>query len=503
MAQIQIDQLQYVVDGNTLFTTDRLTAHTGDRVGIVGANGAGKTTLGRIVAGATNDFTGKLQVHGAVTLVPQVAPTHAKSGGQSVVARVREAMAANPEVLILDEPSANLDEQHQEWLKQIIAGYKGLLLLISHDRTLLKAVATKIWAVRDHRFTEFGGSYDEYVADYVARQAAAAITYRHEQQAIRDLELAARKRREKAAHVRKGSKSMSPRELKTSKEKRELNAGKLERSAHAMLERAVRDNQAEKPTHAGFIKVVGADLPPIAGKSVLRVAHFNLVRAGRELLHDVNFTIAPGDCVSLTGANGSGKTTLLTAIMARKSGIALGPSVRIGYFAQDMYTLDGSRTVEQTVAAATSLDMNRSRRLVGAFGLNARFYPRLVSALSGGEQVKLQLLTVLLGAHNFLILDEPTNYLDLPAIEALTKFLQGYPGTVLFVAHDQEFRQQVATRTLAIAHRQLREPARVAQGVLPSDLPALQFKYDQMMLAEAADPDVLRDLRQQIAELKQ
>lgn len=112
MAQIQIDQLQYVVAGNILFTTDRLTAHTGDRVGIVGANGAGKTTLGRIVAGATTDFTGKLQVHGAVTLVPQVAPTRAKSGGQSVVARVREAMAANPEILILDEPSANLDEQH-------------------------------------------------------------------------------------------------------------------------------------------------------------------------------------------------------------------------------------------------------------------------------------------------------------------------------------------------------------------------------------------------------
>lgn len=112
------------------------------------------------------------------------------------------------------------------------------------------------------------------------------------------------------------------------------------------------------------------------------------------------------------------------------------------------------------------------------------------------------MLTILVSASNLLILDEPTNYLDLPAVQALEDYLVGYPGTVLFVAHDQVFRDHVATRTLVLTNRQLRDPARTAQGVPASDLPRLQFEYDQAMLAPELDTQRLQELRQKIAALK-
>lgn len=122
------------------------------------------------------------------------------------------------------------------------------------------------------------------------------------------------------------------------------------------------------------------------------------------------------------------------------------------------------------------------------------------SAISvGGERVKLQLLGILVSASNLLVLDEPTNYLDLPALQALEDFLVGYPGTVLFVAHDQAFRQKVATRTVVLQNQELRDPAHSAKGVPASDLPRLQFEYDQLMMAPELDTKRLRELRDQIA----
>jgi ATPase components of ABC transporters with duplicated ATPase domains len=132
----------------------------------------------------------------------------------------------------------------------------------------------------------------------------------------------------------------------------------------------------------------------------------------------------------------------------------------------------------------------------GGLRADRAFYDRLVGDLSGGERVKLQLLAILVSASNLLILDEPTNYLDLPALEALADYLVGYPGTVLFVAHDQAFRQRVATRTLAVDHQRLADPQRTAQGTPATDLPRLRFEYDQLMQAPELDQAKLKALRQ-------
>ena len=503
LTQLNLKQLTKTVAGEPLFTLDQLTAHSGERVGIIGANGTGKTTLAHIIAGTDTDFTGQRTVTAPVMLVPQIAPTNGRSGGQSMLDRVRTALAQRPEILILDEPSANLDDQHQRWLIGQLRHFKGLLIVISHDRELLTAVTTQIWALADHVYTPYNGNFADYITLRDQERHNDQDRYRQEQKERRQLQSAIQARHEKADRIRKGSRHMSEAERANSKSMREQNAAKMERGARALKDRMNREKVATKPHEVAPLKLVATDLPPVTGKYVISVTDLHLQRGRHDLLEHVQLHVKPGERVALAGPNGSGKSTLIEAILAQRAGIRLTPSARVGYFHQDMTTLPITQTVWQVMRHVTALDDNRTRQLMGAFGLKAKFYDRLIGELSGGERVKVQLLAILVSASNLLVLDEPTNYLDLPALQALEDFLIGYPGTVLFVAHDQTFRQKVATRVLTLTDRRLRDPQQAAQGVPATDLPRLQFEYDQLMLAPELDTQRLRELREQIAALKQ
>ena len=502
LTQLNLNHLTKTVAGTPLFTLDQLTAHTGDRIGIIGANGTGKTTLAHIIAGTDTDFTGQRTVTAPVTLVPQIAPTNGRSGGQSMLDRVRAALAQRPEILILDEPSANLDDQHQRWLIGQLQHFNGVLIVISHDRELLTAVATQIWSLADHVYTQYNGNFADFVTLRDQERHNDRDRYQQEQKERRSLQKAIQARHEKADRIRKGSRHMSEAERANSKSTREQNAAKMERGARALKDRMNRQTVATKPHEVASLKLVATDLPPVTGKYVISVADVHLKRGSHDLLEHVQLHVKPGERVALAGPNGSGKSTLIEAILAQQSGIRLAPSARVGYFHQDMTELPTAQTVWQVMSRVTALDDNRTRQLMGAFGLKAKFYDRPIGELSGGERVKVQLLAILVSASNLLVLDEPTNYLDLPALRALEDFLVGYPGTVLFVAHDQTFRQRVATRVLTLTDHRLRDPQRTAQGVPATDLPRLQFEYDQLMMAPELDTQRLRELRDQIAAAK-
>lgn len=501
LTQITLKNLTKTIAGEVLFSVDQLTAHTGDRIGIVGANGTGKTTLARLIAGIDTDFEGQRTVTDEVTLVPQIAPTRGRSGGQSMLDRVRVALAQRPAILILDEPSANLDDEHQQWLAQQLQHFNGLLLLISHDRDLLTAVTTQIWSLTEQTYTQYNGGFAQFTALQEQQRHNALDRYQNEQRERKELQQAVQVRHEKADRIRKGSRSMSAAERSNSKKIREQNAGKMERGARALRERADRQTTAVKPHETAALKLLATDLPPVTGKYLITVADLHLQRGKHDLLHHVKLRIRPGERVALAGPNGSGKSTLITAILTHTPGTRLAPSARVGYFHQDMTQLPIAQTVWHVLRRATALDENRTRQVMGAFGLTASFYDRLIGDLSGGEQVKLQLLTILVSASNLLILDEPTNYLDLPALQALEDFLVGYPGTVLFVAHDQTFREKVATRVLELTDQKLIDPEQTAQGTPATDLPRLQFEYDQLMMAPELDTRRLKEIRAQIAAL--
>lgn len=502
LTQINLNKLTKTVAGEPLFTIDQLTAHTGERIGIIGANGTGKTTLAHIIAGTDTDFTGQRTVTAPVTLVPQIAPTNGRSGGQSMLDRVRRALAQRPEILILDEPSANLDDDHQQWLIGQLQHFKGLLIMISHDRELLTAVATQIWSLADHTYTQYNGNFEDFVTLRDQQRQNDRDRYQNEQRERRALKQAVQARHEKADRIRKGSRSMSEAERANSKSTREQNAAKMERGARALKDRMNRQTVAVKPHETSALKLVATDLPRVTGKYLITITDLHLQRGKHDLLDHVQLRVKSGERVALTGPNGSGKSTLIEAILSHQTGTRLAPSARVGYFHQDMTELPHDQTVWQVISRASALDDNRTRQIMGAFGLKAIFYDRLIGELSGGEQVKVQLLTILVSASNLLILDEPTNYLDLPALQALEDFLVGYPGTVLFVAHDQAFRQKVATRVLELTNQRLIDPDKTAKSTPATDLPRLQFEYDQLMMAPDLDTKRLQEIREQIAALK-
>lgn len=505
MAELTLQAIEKLVAGRLLFKLDRLTATSGTRVGIVGRNGAGKSTLAHMIAGTDPDFSGQLIADAAVVYVPQIAPTVDQSGGQAMLARIRTALSQRPEILILDEPSSNLDEAHQQWLAQQLRHYHGLLLLISHDRQLLDAVATTIWAVDQQQFRAYPGNYTAYHEQVQRDYATHTTAYRQQVKHQRELQAAVQARHEKANRIRKGSRRMTPVERHKSRTIRETNAAKMDRSAKVLIKRGQRESTVAKPFTAAGFKLVATDFPAFTGKNVVTALHVTLRAHGQLIFHDGTFTIQPGSRVAITGANGSGKTTLLRAIIAgRTSGLTLAPGAKVGVFNQDMTVLNQQLSVWQTVRQASQLPDQTLRNVMGALGLPARFYDQLVAELSGGELVKLQLVRILVGHYNVLMLDEPTNYLDVDALDALAAYLKAYPGTVLFVSHDAPFRQAVTDQTLVIKDRQITNPATRAMPAkaATADLALLQFKYDQLVQDPNAQSADLQALKRQIDAAK-
>ncbi|BDZ29729.1 ATP-binding cassette domain-containing protein [Lactiplantibacillus sp. WILCCON 0030] len=503
MTEIKLSNIEKLINGRLLFTIPQLLATGRDHIGIVGRNGAGKSTLAHLLTGADQDYTGQRLVDAPVTYVTQIAPTEDRSGGQAMMARVREALSGRPEILILDEPSSNLDEPHQAWLIKKLRQYHGLLLLISHDRQLLNAVTTQTWAVSHQVFTAYAGNYAAYMAQKAQTIATQQAAYTRQNRHEHDLKLAMQARKEKAQRIRKGNRRMTASERSNSKSLREATAAKMDRTAKNLMTRAAREATVTKPfTQVGF-KLVATDFPAFTGKTVVSASDLTLHEYDETLLKQTSFQIKPGDRVALTGPNGCGKTTLLTAILTGHPGLSVSPSAKIGVFKQDMTALEGHLTVWQTVRAASQLPDQTIRNIMGALGLPARFYEQAVAGLSGGELVKLQLVCILVGAYNVLMLDEPTNYLDVDALDALADYLQNYPGTIIFVSHDVVFRQQVTTRTLAFKQQHLVDPDQVAvKASAPSDLPLLQFKYDQLMADPEASTADIQKLRDQIEAAK-
>ncbi|MET7102548.1 ABC-F family ATP-binding cassette domain-containing protein [Lactiplantibacillus plantarum] len=505
MTMINLKNIQKDMAGRPLFTIDRLVANAGDKIGVVGRNGAGKSTLAHLLTGTDRDYTGQIMVDEPVSYVAQIAPTFDQSGGQAMLTRIRQALSARPTILILDEPSSNLDKTHQQWLINKLQRFRGLLLLISHDRQLLNAVTTQTWAVEHQKFTAYAGNYAYYQTVKAQQLATQEAAYQRQNTHQRELLAAQRQRNEKAQRIRKGNRRMSQVERAKTKATREATAAKMERTAKRMVARGQREPQVAKPFTTSGFKLVATDFPTFTGKTVVTGLNVTLAEYGKTLLAHADFQIRPHDRVAIVGPNGSGKTTLLRAILGgRVSGLRLAPAARVGVFNQDMTVLDGKQSVWQTVRQVSQLPDQTIRNVMGALGLPARFYPQLVSALSGGELVKLQLICILVGQYNVLMLDEPTNYLDVDALDALADYLQNYPGTVIFVSHDEPFRQAVATRVLQFETHQLVDPDKVVKAPQPveADLAVLQFKYDQLMADPTSSTAAIQALRQQIDRLK-
>ncbi|WP_353948634.1 Vga family ABC-F type ribosomal protection protein [Sporolactobacillus sp. Y61] len=447
MVLLEALKIKYDVKDRLLFDIDQLYVYEHDRIGLVGPNGSGKTTLLNILAKKLNPEEGTVIQRASCELLPQLKRADTtKSGGEVTQAYIQDALFRDPELLLADEPTTNLDLEHIEWLEKKLAAWQGALILVSHDRAFLDHLCTTIWEIDDGRLNVYTGNYSDYEKQKEARRAAQQLAHEKYEKKKHQLEEALTLKTRKAERAVK-----SPRNPYFAKKQK-----KLQKTASSMKTRL---NKLEKVDKVKEPEPVRMDLPnaeSFKNRIIFRVKDVSGRIGERVLWKRARFLVRGGDKLAIIGPNGAGKTTLIKKMIHQEAGISRAPSVKIAYFSQKLNILDESQSILENVRVSS----RQSETLIRTVLARMHFYrddvEKRVGVLSGGERVKVALTKLFLSDMNTLILDEPTNYLDLDAASALEALLKDYEGTVVFVSHDRRFIQNVATRVLEIRNQKVR-----------------------------------------------
>jgi ATP-binding cassette, subfamily F, member 3 len=361
-------------------------------------------------------------------------PVGSFSGGEQSRIALARLLLEEPDLVLLDEPTNHLDLGAIEWLENFVKSAKSAVLVVSHDRYFLDAVAGSILELEDGTLTRYPGNYSRYVTEKKASEERLARKAKANAERRAQLERFIERNRAKA---RKASQAKSKQKLLDRMEK------------------------IEDPANAG--KNMRLDLGDAsrAGRVVLemedvRYAHEDV---GEPLLEDLDLVVERGERVALLGPNGTGKSTVMRLatgeLSPQRGRVRLGHNVIPAYQDQQIARLDDNKTVLQEVMDATGLKAPEARDLLGAFLFSGEDVFKKVSALSGGERNRLSLAEIVVSGANLLLLDEPTNNLDIPALEALEEALLGYRGTMFFISHDRYFLRKLATRVVELENRKL------------------------------------------------
>ena len=354
------------------------------------------------------------------------------SGGWLRKAALAKALVSQPTVLLLDEPTNHLDVAAIQWLEQFFMNFKGAIIFISHDRAFIRALASRIIDLDRGELTSHPGNYAEYLE---RKQKLLEVEQQHN--ALFDRKLA-----EEEVWIRQGIKA-----------RRTRNEGRVRALKELRNERAARVEQMGKVEFA-------IEQSQKSGKLVFETKDVNVSFKGETVLKDINILVMRGDRIALVGPNGVGKSTLIKTLLgeykADSGEIKRGTNLEVAYFDQHRIQLDLNATVQDNVAdGKQEIVQNGQTRHVLSYLQDFLFAPARartpVRALSGGEKNRLLLARLFAKPSNLLILDEPTNDLDVETLELLEDILQQYQGTVLLVSHDREFVNNTVTSSLYFA----------------------------------------------------
>lgn len=446
MEMIKCIQLEKEIAGRRLFTIQQLSLQAGQKVGLVGNNGVGKSTFLKILLGLDRDFAGQFEVKADWAYVPQLQERSSLSGGEQVWKSIQEAFAQRPQLLIMDEPTANLDQEHQEKLIKQIKRYRGSLLVVSHDRHFLNQIASHIWHLEEGKVQVYLGNYEVFVESRRARREGQQEAYEAYQKKVAQLKKAQQERQIKAQKMGKRKKGVSSSEWKVNAMmgSYDSQAKSMAKTAKHLEKRIERLDKVEQPRKERWVKMEAKGALDTGLHSLFRLQAGLLWIEETYLFDFPQLGMTFGDKLALVGSNGTGKTSFVRKLISKELEGYYNPKLKIAYFAQDLINLDEEKTAFENISCTSLQDRMTILNLLGMLGLSYDKAQQKVANLSGGERVRLSLAKVLLTDANLLILDEPTNFLDLTAIEALERFLKEYQGSVLVISHDQDFVDKVA-----------------------------------------------------------
>lgn len=477
----ELDNLNHRVADRDLFCDLTLIINQGDRIGLVGHNGSGKSTLLKVITGELPPDSGARRLRRGLRIraVEQFLPaeladetavvavgcerwqaeatlaelgfsTHALdlkvrdlSGGQQNRLMFARAIVSDPDLLILDEPTNHLDLATIVRFEEALANFANAFVLVSHDRSFLDAVTTQTMVLRDERIYRFGGGYSQAMQRLAEADEAAAKTRAAEERRIEALRASAKRIRQWTSQVNENE--------------------KLARRARSMERRVERLEEDRTFVTQGSKLNLTVDVGRSKAKEIVRIVDHDVTIGETVLFHIDELLIRPGERLALLGHNGVGKTTFIKSLVAAigaenaPASFSISPQTAMGYYDQELDEVHGSGSLFDFASARVeAADETLRRRLINA-GFPYKDHDKRVSVLSGGERARLLFLVLSMRRANFLILDEPTNHVDIEGKEQLEIDLMGGAAAVLMTSHDRRFIETVADRFVLIEAGRLTE----------------------------------------------
>ncbi len=480
MNLLTVENMSKSYTDRLLFDHVSFGINEGDKIGVIGINGTGKSTLLKIIAGLEEpddgtvtrgkkvrtgylaqspEFDEKLSILQNVVLNQKAeeeyrnlegeaaamltklgitdvnAPTNILSGGQKKRVALVRTLLTPAEILVLDEPTNHLDNEMAEWLEDYLVKYRGAFIMITHDRYFLDKVTNKIIELDKGKIYSYTANYSKFLELKAEREDMALATERKAKSLFR-MEL---------EWIQRGARARSTKQ-----------------KAHIQRFEELRDRKVIETDGKVEISALSARL----GKKTIELNHIEKVFGNRKLIHDFTYILLPGDRIGIIGPNGCGKSTLLnilTGMLQPDFGtVETGTTIKLGYFSQENEYMDESLKVIDYIRDTaeyiqTSEGTTTASQMCEKFLFTGAMQYSLIAKLSGGEKRRLYLLKVLMEAPNILVLDEPTNDLDIQTLTILEDYLDTFPGIVVTVSHDRYFLDKIATRIFSFENGIIRQ----------------------------------------------
>ena len=478
MKLVTIKNLKKYYGDRLILDIDKFEIEEKEKIGIVGENGVGKTTLLKILIGELKADEGSVYLTDSYSYISQLdeeckvcdnskikkifnVPNEYEeylSGGEKMKMRVVGALQENTSLIIADEPTSNLDSESIKKLDDMFKKYSGALLVVSHDRKFLDDVCNEIAEIEDGKLKVYKGNYSRYLGlkgeDY-KKQKREYEKYVHEKERLEEVIGEKEILRDR---IKKAPKGMGKSEAKTIKMGDQKGKKHIENNIRSIEKRIEHMKVVMPPKKKEKIIININEGTEVAAKNLIEVKKLKLCVQDKVLIDEINLNIKNGFKIALIGENGCGKTTLLNRILSNNSEeVKIASNVRVGYFDQRQDSLKDEKSILENIKEDSIWDESFIRINLGEFGFKRGSVNKLVGQLSGGERVKVAICKIILSNNNLLILDEPTNYLDIKTIEALENALINTNKTVLLVSHDIEFISNVCNYIIEIKDKEIHE----------------------------------------------